>query len=80
METMLIAHLPNERILVVADVYNPGVNNGCREAAGCPAAPNLLENIMKRNLRVDRIVPIHSTIGPYSDLLKAVHMLERRAK
>jgi hypothetical protein len=50
--------------LVEADVYNPG-------APVSPWAPNLVENIQKRNLRVDRVVPLHSTIGPYSDLLKA---------
>ena len=31
---------------------------------------NLIENIKKRNLQVDRIVPLHGTIAPYSDLLK----------
>ena len=35
-----------------------------------PYAANLLENIKKRNLRVDRIVPIHGTIVPFSELVK----------
>ena len=33
-----------------------------------PYAANLLENIKKHNLRVDRIVPIHGTIAPFSEL------------
>lgn len=49
---------------VEADVYTPG-------AAVHPFAANLLENIKKHNLRIDRIVPIHGTIGPYNDLVKA---------
>jgi glyoxylase-like metal-dependent hydrolase (beta-lactamase superfamily II) len=63
-DTLLMAYFPRERILVEADVFNPG-------AAVAPFAPNLLENIQKRNLRIDRIVPLHATIAPYSDLVKA---------
>ena len=62
-DTLLMAYFPRERILVEADAYTPG-------AAVAPFAPNLLENIKKRNLRIDRIVPLHGTIAPYADLLK----------
>jgi len=62
-DTLLMVYFPKERILVEADVYNPG-------APVTPFAPNLLENIKKRNLRVDRIVPLHATIAPFSELLK----------
>ena len=64
-DTVLMAYFPRERILVEADVFNPG-------AAVAPFAANLLENIKKRNLRVDRIAPLHSTIAPYADLVKTV--------
>ena len=60
-----MAYFPKVRILVEADVFNPG-------AAVTPFAPNLMENIKKRNLQIDRIVPLHATIAPYSDLVKAV--------
>lgn len=62
-DTMLMAYFPRERVLVEADVYSPG-----REIA--PYAASLLENITKRNLRVDRIVPIHGTIVPNATFLK----------
>ena len=62
-DTLLMAYFPKERILVEADVFSPA-------AAVQPYAPNLLENITKRNLKVDRIVPIHGTIVPFSELLK----------
>jgi hypothetical protein len=60
-----MAYFPRERLLVEADVYSPG-------GAIAPYAANLLENIEKRKLGVDRIVPIHGAIGPYSDLVKLV--------
>ena len=64
-DSMLVAYFPAERILVEADVFSPG-------AAVHPYAANLLDNIKKRNLRIDRIVPIHGTIVPYAELVKAV--------
>jgi hypothetical protein len=35
-----------------------------------PYAANLIENITKRKLRVDRIVPLHGAIVPYAELTK----------
>jgi glyoxylase-like metal-dependent hydrolase (beta-lactamase superfamily II) len=62
-DTLLMAYLPKHRILVEVDVFSPG-------SAVQPYAANLLENIQRRNLRVDRIVPLHGTIVPFSELLK----------
>ena len=59
-----MAYFPRERLIVEADVFSPG-------GTYSPYAANLLANIKKRNLRVDRIVPIHGQIGPFSDLVKA---------
>ena len=67
-DTLLMAYFPRERLLVEADVFNVG-------AAVAPFAANLLENIKKRNLRIDRIVPIHSKIAPYSELVKTVQAI-----
>jgi hypothetical protein len=64
-DTLLMAYFPRERLLVEADVFSPG-------GAVAPYAANLMENIRKRNLRIDRIVPIHGTIAPYGELVKAV--------
>jgi glyoxylase-like metal-dependent hydrolase (beta-lactamase superfamily II) len=62
-DTLLMAYFPKQKILVEADVFTPA-------AAVQPYAANLLENIKKRNLQVERIVPIHGTIAPFSDLVK----------
>ena len=64
-DSMLMAYFPKERILVEVDVFSPG-------SATAPYAASLLENVKKLNLRVDRIVPLHSTIAPFSDLVKTV--------
>jgi len=66
--TLLMAYLPRERVLVEADVFSPG-------SAVAPYAANLLDNIRRRNLRVDRIVPIHGTVVPFSELTRTVAAL-----
>ena len=62
-DTLLMAYFPKQRLLVEADVYSPA-------SAVQPYAANLLENIRKRKLDVDRVVPIHGTVVPFSELLK----------
>ena len=62
-ETMLMAYLPRERAVIVIDLYEPG------EAVHMFAA-KFLEDLKKRNLRIDRMVPLHGKIVPYSQLVK----------
>jgi glyoxylase-like metal-dependent hydrolase (beta-lactamase superfamily II) len=61
--SMLMAYLPRDRALVVIDLYEPG------EAVHMFAA-RFLEDLRKRNLRVERIVPLHGKIVPYAQLVK----------
>jgi glyoxylase-like metal-dependent hydrolase (beta-lactamase superfamily II) len=63
-DTMLMAYIPRDRLLVEVDAFSPG-------SSAQPYAPNLLENITKRNLRVDKIVPLHGAIAPFAELVKA---------
>jgi hypothetical protein len=62
-DTMLMAYFPAERVLVEVDAFSPG-------APVNPYAVNLLENVTRRKLRVDRIVPLHGTIAPFDALVK----------
>ncbi len=62
-QTMLIAHFPNERLLVEADVYTPG--SPLHMFAG-----NFLEDLKKLNLKIDRITPLHGTVATYAQFLK----------
>lgn len=63
-DTMLMAYFPSARVLVEVDAFSP-------QAQVHPYAANLLENIRKRALRVDRIVPLHGAIAPFAALVKA---------
>jgi len=63
-KTLLMTYFPRERLLVEADMYTP--------APVAPFAAALLENVKKRNLRVDRILPTHGKIVLFSELVKAV--------
>ncbi len=64
-DTFLMAYFPRERVLVQADAFSPG-------GTYHPYAQNLVENIQKRKLRVDRVVPLHGTIVPFADVQKAI--------
>jgi glyoxylase-like metal-dependent hydrolase (beta-lactamase superfamily II) len=63
-DTMLMAYFPRQRVLVEVDAFSPA-------AATHPYAANLLENITKRKLAVDRIVPLHGAVTPFAELVKA---------
>jgi len=61
-ETMLMAYLPRQRLLVEADVYTPG-------AAVHSFAGELVAALGQRALRIDRIVPLHGPVAPYTQLM-----------
>jgi glyoxylase-like metal-dependent hydrolase (beta-lactamase superfamily II) len=63
-DTFLIAYFPEHRMLVEADLFTPG-------AAVFPYAENLLANISRLGLDVDRIIPLHGAEAPYTDFLTA---------
>lgn len=62
-DTMLMAYIPRDRLLIEVDAFSPG-------SAVNPYAANLLENIQKRSLRVDTIVPLHGAVAPFAELVK----------
>jgi glyoxylase-like metal-dependent hydrolase (beta-lactamase superfamily II) len=61
-QTMLMAYFPKQRILVEADVYNPGPVQ--------MFAAEFLAGLKARNLRVDRIAPLHAQVATYAQFLK----------
>lgn len=65
-DTLLMAYLPKERLLVEADVYSPPAPGTRGETF--PFAANLLDNIRRLRLRVDRIVPLHGPVVPIAEL------------
>ena len=71
-DAMLLVYLPNERLLVEADLYSPGPPN-----APAPTPPNglhleLVKNVDRLKLAVDRILPLHGRIVPLAELNRMV--------
>jgi glyoxylase-like metal-dependent hydrolase (beta-lactamase superfamily II) len=69
-EALLMAYLPQSRLLVQADAFHP--------RPGVPPLPspppytvNLLENIERLGLDVDAVVQLHGGVEPFASLLKA---------
>jgi len=58
-EGMLIAYLPRQKVLMEADEFNVGPANAPTPANINPYHTNLLANIERLKLDVDRIIPIH---------------------
>lgn len=68
--TMLAVYLPAEKILIQADMYNPPAANA-PPPPGFPFAANLLDNIQRRGLQVERVVGIHGRPVPLSEVQAA---------
>lgn len=69
---IIMAYLRKEKLLIQADAYSPGP-----AGAEPPKVPNpfnvaLEANVRRLNIDVDRILPIHGRIVPYSELLTAI--------
>ena len=57
----LMAYLPRERLLIVADAFSPN-------ALWAPFAANLLEAVNELEWGVDRILPIHGPVSEFAAL------------
>ena len=69
---MLMVYLPKEKLLVEADAYTPGPANAPPPAAVNPNSVNLADNIARRNLAVDQILPLHGRIVPLAELNRSI--------
>ena len=67
---MLVVYLPAEKILIQADLYNPPAANAPTPPV-FPFVANLVENVQKRGIHVDRVVGIHGLPTAWSDLVAA---------
>ena len=63
--------LPKERLLIEADAYTPGAPNAAPPARPNPLNVNLLHNVERLRLDVDRILPLHGRVVPFSELRTA---------
>jgi glyoxylase-like metal-dependent hydrolase (beta-lactamase superfamily II) len=70
-ESFLMIYLPQERILIEADAFTPAPPNGPPPAVVNPYHLNLIENIERLRLPVDRIAPLHGRVVPVAELYTA---------
>ena len=69
--TMLVVHLPAERILINADLYSPPLPSADRPAAN-DSMRALAANIERLGLDVARHVGVHGLVGSHVDFLRIV--------
>jgi glyoxylase-like metal-dependent hydrolase (beta-lactamase superfamily II) len=67
-ETLLMAYLPEQRILIEVDTFIPNVESNPYIVQ---SAQTVLENVKRHGLRIERVVPLHFTIEPFSVLERA---------
>ena len=58
-DSFLMVHLPKEKLLIEADAYTPLAPNTPLPATPNPNNVNLIDNIERLQLAVDRILPLH---------------------
>jgi glyoxylase-like metal-dependent hydrolase (beta-lactamase superfamily II) len=73
-DSFLMVYLPKERLLIEADSFTPGPPNSPAPAPGQanPNNTNLVDNLERMNLNVDRILPLHGRVVPVAELYTAV--------
>ena len=69
---IVMAYLRKEKLLIEADVFTPGPAGAEPPKVPNPSTVNFEANVRRLNLDVERIVPIHGRIVPYSELLAAI--------
>lgn len=70
---MLVVYLPAEKILIQADLYNPPAPNLPPNAPPpvFPFVANLVDNVTRKGLQVERVVGIHGLPVPWSQVQAA---------
>jgi glyoxylase-like metal-dependent hydrolase (beta-lactamase superfamily II) len=76
---IIMAYLRKEKLLIEADVFTPAAGAEPPKVAN-PFSVNLESNVRRLNIDVDRILPIHGRIVPYSELLAAIGKTPAPAK
>ncbi len=70
-DSFLMVYLPKEKLLIQADAFTPGPPNSPPPPAPNPNHLNLIDNIERLKLTVDRILPLHGRVVPVADLYTA---------
>ncbi len=68
----LMVYLPKERLLIEGDAYTPLAPNAAPPSPANPNNVNLVQNIERLKLSVDRILPLHGRIVPMAELQRTI--------
>jgi hypothetical protein len=68
----MMVHLPREKILIQADAFTPGPPNTAPPARANDLHVNLVQNVERLGLQVDRILPLHGRVVPVAELYTAI--------
>ena len=71
-DTFLMVYLPKERLLIEADVYTPLAPNAPVPNPVNALNVELVQNIERLKLGVDRILPLHGRIVPLAELHRTI--------
>ncbi|MGH8649846.1 MAG: MBL fold metallo-hydrolase, partial [Burkholderiales bacterium] len=67
---MLMVYLPKERLLIQADAFTPGPPNSPAPTPPNAYHLNLVQNLERLKLQVERILPLHGRIVPAGELYR----------
>jgi glyoxylase-like metal-dependent hydrolase (beta-lactamase superfamily II) len=71
-EGLVMAYLRKEKLLIEADAYTPAAAGAEQPKVPNPFSVNLEAHVRRLGLDVDRILPLHGRIVPYTELLGAI--------
>jgi glyoxylase-like metal-dependent hydrolase (beta-lactamase superfamily II) len=70
-ESMVMVYLPRDKLLIEADAFTPPPPNTAPPAVANANNVNLVDNIERLKLAVDRILPLHGRVVPVAELYAA---------
>ena len=76
-DNFLMVYLPREKLLIEADAFTPPPPNTPPPAEANANNVNLVDNIERLRLAVDRILPLHGRVVPLSELYTATKRTPR---
>lgn len=75
-DAFAFVYLPAEKILIEADAFTPPPANAPAQTSVNPFSANLLQNIKRLNLDVERIAPLHGQLVKLEDLVAYITVVK----
>ena len=70
-DSLVMVYLPNDKLLIEADAFTPAPPNTAPPAVPNANNVNLIDNIERLKLAVERILPLHGRVVPATELYSA---------